>query len=103
MPKYKKRTAETLRLLKWANKYPGWWHLICTPNEEHMNLQMMKMLIEELAKESFYEIILVLLTVHKNEEFMKGFGDSMTLQILTANWNKIHKEDVIKRLINYFN
>ena len=64
---------------------------------------MMKMLIGKLAKESFYEIIFVLLTVHKNEEFMKGFGDSMTLQVLITNWNTIHKEDVIKRLINYFN
>ena len=35
-----------------------------------MNLDMMKKLVEQLAKEQFYEIIFVLLMVHRNAEFM---------------------------------
>lgn len=35
-----------------------------------MNIGMMKKLIEQLAKEQFYEIIFVLLTVHRNKAFM---------------------------------
>jgi len=89
MLKCKRRASETLRFLKWIKKYPGWWHLICTPKEEHMNLQMMKMLIEKLAKESFYEIILVLLMVHRDKEFMKGFSDSILLQIGTQFTKRI--------------
>ena len=61
-----KRDKHTIRFLKWIRRYSGWWYLICTPDDEHMNLDMMKMLIQRLAKEQFYEIIFVLLTVHRN-------------------------------------
>ena len=45
MENLSKRDKQTLRFLEWVKQYPGWWHLICTPGEEHMNMGMMKMLI----------------------------------------------------------
>jgi hypothetical protein len=43
--------------MEWIQEHPGWWKLICTPKEEHMNLQIMQQIIDELMKESFYEAI----------------------------------------------
>ena len=48
-----KRDKLTIRFLKWIREYSGWWYLICTPDEEQMNISKMKMLIERLAKEQF--------------------------------------------------
>lgn len=72
MSKENEKTAQMIKFLKWIKKYNGWWQLICEAGNEHMNLDMMRLLIKQLAKESFYEIIFVLLEVHKNEEFMKS-------------------------------
>lgn len=37
-----RRDKQTVRFLKWTRRYSGWWFLICTPGDEHMNLDMMK-------------------------------------------------------------
>lgn len=102
MSKKNKKINQSVRFLKWIERYPGWWHLICTPNDEHMNLQIMQTLIKKLAEESFYEIIFVLLKVHRNEKFMEGFMQSMAMQMLTTEWNAEHKKYIIKWLIDYF-
>ncbi len=81
-----KRDKQTIRFLRWIKKYPGWWYLICTPADEHINLEMMKMLVERLAKERFYEIIFVLLTVHRNEPFMDSILKSMLLDMMLTGW-----------------
>ena len=81
-----KRDKHTIRFLQWIRKYPGLWFLICTPDSEHMNLDMMKMLIERLAKEQFYEIIFVLLMVHRNEAFMDTVFKTMLLDMVLAGW-----------------
>lgn len=81
-----KRDKHTIRFLKWIRQYSGWWFLICTPGDEHMNLDMMKMLIQRLAKEQFYEIIFVLLMVHRNAEFMDSIFKTMLLEMIRAGW-----------------
>jgi hypothetical protein len=81
-----KRDKHTVRFLKWIRRYSGWWYLICTPNDEHMNLSMMKMLIERLAKEQFYEIIFVLLMVHRNAGFMDDTFKYMLLEMIITGW-----------------
>ena len=81
-----KRDRQTIRFLKWIRQYSGWWYLICTPGEEHMNMEMMKMLIERLAKEQFYEIIFVLLTVHRDADFMDNVFKYMLLEMILAGW-----------------
>lgn len=100
MEQEKNRTEQTWKFLKWMQLHPGWWYLICTPDEEHMSPQMMKTLVEQLSKESFYEIIFVMLKVHRNAPFMEQFAEEMLMNTITENW-KDKKEKIIKRVINY--
>lgn len=79
-----KRDKQTIRFLKWIRQYSGWWYLICTPDDEHMTLEMMKMLITRLAKEQFYEIIFVLLTVHRNS--IDSTLKYLLLDMIIAGW-----------------
>lgn len=51
-----------------------------------MNISMMKTLIERLAEEQFYEIIFVLLTVHRNETFMESTYKYMLLEMILTGW-----------------
>lgn len=81
-----RRDKQTVRFMKWTRRYSGWWFLICTPGDEHMNLDMMKTLIQRLAKEQFYEIIFVLLMVHRNAEFMDSIFKTMLLEMILAGW-----------------
>jgi len=81
-----KRDKQTIRFLKWIRQYSGWWYLICTPGEGHMNMDMMKILIGRLAKEQFYEIIFVLMTVHRNADFMDSVFKYMLLEMIPAGW-----------------
>ena len=81
-----KKDRNTIHFLKWIRQYPGWWYLICTPGEENMNISMMKMLIERLAKEQFYEIIFVLITVHRNAGFMNSVFKHLLLEMILAGW-----------------
>jgi len=96
------RNKQTIRFLKWINRYSGWWYLICTPNDEHINPSIMQTLIEHLAKEELYEIIFVLLMVHRNEEFVKTTGQAMFTEMMIAQWNAGNRNEVIKDLINHF-
>lgn len=81
-----KRDKHTIRFLEWIRQYSGWWYLICTPNEEHMNMDMMKMLIGRLANEQFYEIIFVLLMVHRDADFMDNVFNYMLLEMIISGW-----------------
>lgn len=105
MEKITKRDRQTVHFLKWIKRYSGWWFLICTPNDEHMNIGMMKLLIERLEKEQFYDIIFVLLMVHRNEPFMKNIFEYLLLQIITENWNgnAISGKQVIREIIQLLN
>lgn len=51
-----------------------------------MSMDMMKMLIERLAKEQFYEIIFVLLTVHRDADFMDGVFKMLLLEMILSGW-----------------
>lgn len=95
-----KRDKHTIRFMKWIRTYPGWWYLICTPGDEHMNPDMMKMLIEQLAKEQFYELIFVLLMVHRNVGFMDSVFKTMLLEMILAGWKGevIGKDQIIRDL-----
>lgn len=95
------RTKQTLQFLKWVRRHGGWWYLICTPNEEHMSPRMMKLLLEELAKESLYEMIFVLLMVHRNEKFMSSFFGYELLNMLITHWDS-DKDKIINSFITHF-
>lgn len=96
------RHKQTIRFLKWINRYSGWWYLICTPKDEHINPSIMQTLIEQLAKEQFYEIIFVLLMVHRDEEFVKSTEQAMFVEMLIAQWNAGNKDELIKSMIDHF-
>lgn len=100
----RKRDRQMLRLLEWVRKYPGWWYLICTPNDEHMNIKMMNTLIRHLAQEQLYEIIFVLLMVHRKERYVKDIPSFMLLDMITENWSgkRKDKEQMIKDILKYF-
>ena len=83
-----KRSKQTVHFLKWIRQYSGWWYLICTPNDEHINLQMMRLLIARLYQEGFYEIIFVLLMVHRDDPVMAHATDYLLLDCLTEQWKK---------------
>ncbi len=104
MKKLTKRDKQTILFLKWIRKYPGWWYLICTPNDEHMNIQMMNTLIKHLAQEQLYEIIFVLLMVHRKESYVKDIPSFMLLDMITENWSgkRKDKEQIIKDILKYF-
>lgn len=104
MKKITKRDKQTIQFLKWINKYPGWWQLICTPDDEHMNIKMMDMLIMHLAQEQLYEIIFVLLMVHRNEMYVKDALNSMLLDMMTENWGgkKKDRKQMIKDILKHF-
>lgn len=104
MKKITKRDKQTIRFLKWINKYPGWWQLICTPNDEHMNINMMNMLIKHLAQKQLYEIIFVLLMVHRKEKYVKDISNSMLLDMVSENWGGKRKDrkQIIKNILKYF-
>lgn len=95
-----KRDKHTGQVLEWILKYPGWWFLICTPGDEHMNPEMMRLLIDRLAEEQFYEIILVLLSVHRDEAFMKPVFKGMLLEMVLAGWKgeKKDREHILSEL-----
>lgn len=98
----RKECIRTLNFLKWVYDYPVWWRAICTPGDKKMDSQTMKQLIEELERESFYEIIFVLLMVHRNEEYVEGLAESMLMQLLISKWEAGDKEDIIEALMNYW-
>ena len=102
MSKEDKNNKHITKFLKWIDRYPGWWHLICTPNDEHINPKIIQTIIKQLAKNSFYEIIFVLLMIHRDADFMKDLWQSITVQMLIGEWNLEHKNNFINYLIDYF-
>lgn len=78
--------------------------MICTPDDRRLNMCIMKTLIKNLAGEELYEIIFVLLMVHRNEEFMKDFPDFMLTEMMKTNWAGKTKgrEGMIRDILEYF-
>ena len=96
-----KRTARTLRFLKWIQAHSGLWYLICTPGDEHMNLDMMRQLIGQLYQEGFYEIIFVLLMVHRDNPIMSHVTEYLLLDSYIARWDR-EKETIIQEMQTLF-
>lgn len=91
------RKKQTVRLLKWIRRHGGLWYLICTPDEEHMNHDRMRSLVKQLDKEGFYELIFVLLMVHRNAPCMANVPEYLLLDRLIAHW-KEDKDSFVQEL-----
>ena len=61
------------------------------------NPSMMKLLIQQLAKESFFEIIFVLLIVHRNEAFVKTTFSLLLLDSISDDWKNGNEEKFIQQ------
>ncbi len=91
------RTAQTFRFLKWIRNHSGLWYLICTPNEEHMNMDMLKQLVGRLYQEGFYEMIFVLLMVHRDNPALSHVSEYLLLDSFIARWGQ-EKEEIIHEM-----
>ena len=81
-----RRDKDTIRLLEWIEDYHGIWRLICTPDAPEMTHKMMKQFIQQLADEQFYEIIFVLLMVHRNQPSMALTLKGLFVRMISAGW-----------------
>lgn len=80
------RDRDAIRLLEWIEDCQGLWRPICTPNDPDMTCNMMKQFIQQLAAEQFYEIIFVLLTVHRNQPSMALALKGLFVRMISAGW-----------------
>ena len=95
------RLQQTKKCLQWIQRYPGWWYLICTPGEEHMTITMMGTLLRKLKEEYLYELIFVLLSVHRKAPFMENFFQFALLDRLTEDWAE-DSEKIIQEFLERF-
>ena len=66
-----------------------------------MILEIMGKLIEMLEEESLYELIFVVLAVHREEPFMKNFSDYLLMDTLAENW-KTERKHFMRNLKAHF-
>lgn len=78
----RKGRKRSRKLLEWICRYSGYWHLICTPGDEHLNMMTARNIIKCLARNGLYEFIFVFLTVHRDEEFIKSMLSFISLDLL---------------------
>lgn len=81
------RDKQTIRLLQWIRRNSVWWMLICTPDDKQMTLEKMKMIIQRLAKDQLYELIFVLLTVHRGKNYMYNVWRALLVEMALAGWS----------------
>ena len=91
------RTIRTIRFLKWIREHSGLWYLICTPGDEHMNMDMIRQLIGRLYQEGFYEMIFVLLMVHRDNPALSHISEYLLLDSLIVRWGR-EKENIIQEI-----
>ena len=99
----KERASQTIKFLKWTRENDARWRLICEPDNEKMNYSVMKLLIEQLTKERFYEIILVLLHVHKDKEYTKKIYQDLFANLLTKVFEDGKEDDIINNFSDHLN
>ena len=87
-------------MLKWARKHREYWRMICTADDDRMTRDTMKKIIETLCKASTYELIFVMLTVHRSRPFVSDLLSDMTNYLVATRW-KNESEGLIDRIINY--
>ena len=94
----RKGRKRSRKLLKWISRYSGYWHLICTPGDEHMNLVTARNIIKCLARNGLYEYIFVFLTVHREEEFIKNMLSFISLDLLLEELKHKSMDELVSML-----
>jgi len=93
--KDKKRSR---KLLKWIRRYSGYWWLICTPGDSHMNMAVAGNIIKSLAKNGLYEFIFVFLTVHRDEEFVKNMLPFLNLDLMLEEIKHKGMDEIVQMI-----
>ncbi len=93
-------------VMRWAGIHHKYWRTICTPNDEfvpedmRMTPDVMKRLIQHFHKKSMDELIIVMLTVHRNEPFVSDLLSKLSNRMISQLWNN-ESETVIERIVSY--
>ena len=66
-----------------------------------MTLEIMRKLIERLEEAALYELIFVLLTVHRDAPLMKHFSDYLLVGTLADNW-ETEQKNFMRNLMAHF-
>lgn len=98
MRRSRKEKKRSRKLLKWIKKYSGYWWLICTPGDSHMNMMVARNIIKSLAKNGLYEFIFVFLTVHRDEEFVKNMTAYMNLDLMLEEIKHKNLDQIVKMM-----
>lgn len=96
----KKKNAKLLRLIDWIDQYPGFWQMACDPENEHMSASKMRTIIELLAQAGLYDVIVVVLAVHKNQGFIKSLNQEMLLNMAKKQVKDDNKDKMIKFILD---
>lgn len=92
-------TSHMQKVLQWIRDYPGWWYLICTPGTEEMSLQMLRLLVQKLCNAHLYELVFVMLMVHREHPALKKISEYWLADRLSATWEK-DKDSIMEELRN---
>ena len=92
------KRKRVIKLLNWIEQYPGFWQMACDPNDEHMDIGKMRIIVQNLAQAGLYEVIIVILSVHKKKDFMQQLGNEVFLH-LTKEQIKDGKENEMLKFI----
>lgn len=96
----KDKNAKLLRLIDWIDQYPGFWQMACDPNNEHMNMSKMRTIVGLLAQAKLYEVIVVVLAVHKNQGFIESLKQEMLLEMAKKQIKDDNKDKMIKFILD---
>lgn len=96
-----KTSAEHAKyVIRWISTHYRYWRTICTPNAEEMTPELMKKLVKRFHNKSMDELIIVMLTVHRNTPFVSDLLSKMTNRMTYQLWNN-ESESLIERIVNY--
>lgn len=95
------RRGRSKKLLKWISRYSGYWQLICTPGDDRMTMAVARNIIKCLARNGLYEYIFVLLTVHREKEFVKSMLSFISLDLLFEEIQHNGMDGIIRMLDEY--
>lgn len=84
--------------MKWISRYSGYWQLICTPGDEHMNMVTARNIIRCLSRNGLYEYIFVFLTVHREQEFVKNMLSFISLDLLLEELKSKSMDEIVRML-----
>ena len=95
MFKKKAGKKQFIRLLTWIDRYPGFWEMISDPGCGHLSMDKMRKMVYMLAEEGLYDVILFMLEVHKEKNYVRNIYEDVSLKMLAGMIKKGRADKVI--------